>query len=236
MNTQTNDLKNHIIRNNKIIGGSILSLAFFIIVALAGGILYNYIFDISLQLWVILAGTLLDFALIIIILVFGHKMKAYILGPLASISMFLLGFYGLGYGINQFVSNHELIKLTAIFFIPAASMVLIGALAYFNVLKINKITPIMITLFITIIVLMLVSWFSSHQLIFTIISGVGFLLTLCYMAIDWLIIIKFNNNFKKLTPEQQSVGELIKWSIYFGYRLAFDYIYAFIYLSNFFGK
>ncbi|QBF34674.1 hypothetical protein EG856_01930 [Mycoplasmopsis phocirhinis] len=237
MNT-TNNFKAQINTNNKIIAGSVLSFAIGLIVAILGAITFtttfSYISQNALSLPFLIVGSIIDFILVMIILFIGPKMKSYIIAPLATISMFLVGYFTLGYIFHFTDVSQDIVKLIAIFFIPAAAMLLMATLAYFNVIKLNKILPVSLFVLITLFILILVSWFSSQQLIFTLISALGFLLTVLYMGIDWIIIIKFNRNFKNLSPEQQSNSELVKWSIYFGYKLAWDFIYAVVYIYQLF--
>ncbi|MCS4536711.1 MULTISPECIES: MAG0110 family membrane protein [unclassified Mycoplasma] len=233
-----NNFKTRASGGNRIIAGSLLTFAIGLIFAIIGAITFTttvkYLPQSIFSFAFLLTGSIINFILVMVIMLVGPKMKAYVLGPLASISMFLVGYFVLSYVFYFSKPSQDLIKLIAIFFIPAAAMLLMGVLAYYNLIKLNKLLPISMFVLVTFIILVIVSWFSSGKLIFTLVSAFGFLLTVIYMGIDWIIIIKFNHNYKNLSPDAQSNAELIKWSMYFGYKLAWDFIYAVVYISELF--
>ncbi|TQC51489.1 hypothetical protein E1I18_02275 [Mycoplasmopsis mucosicanis] len=232
--------KESIKNSNKIVAGSIITFAIGIVIALAGGIvfasfasLFESFAQISIM-WYVIANVV-DFALILVILLAGPRMKSYILAPLVAISLFLLGFLDLGYVLVRFAS--EPFKIAGIFFIPAVAMIVIGALAAadkINITKVNILIAIIMPIFLIFVV---VSFFvSNRNVIFTIISGFGFLLVILYMFIDWWFIFSFNKYYKSLDDENRTTELAARYSIYFGFKLTFDFVYAITYLASFLRK
>ncbi|WP_029608671.1 MAG0110 family membrane protein [Mycoplasma simbae] len=222
---------------NKIISGSILSFAINLILAILGGIAFllftkttngTYKFEpISFMI-----ATVLSIILIFTVMMWGPKMKVWVLAPLTTASMLLIGYTILGIVFLTYEIDGNIWKLMTLFFIPTAGMLIAGTLAFFNKINIGKISTVAIFGSIFLFIFAIVSWFVTSRILFTLISTLGIALVFLYMMIDWYIILKFNKHFNTLEPESQSKSEVAKWSLYFGYRLSYDFVIAISYLNN----
>lgn len=225
---------------NTILCGSLISFGVYLTIAIFGGITFtlniSYLLSNTWSVFVYIIAAVLSMALLFAILITGPFWNVYALGIFSAISMFFVGFLTLGYVFNRFLTLQvETWKILSVLFIPAAVMMLTGTLAYFNLINFKKVWIILILLFITSIIIALTIFFvSNRNLVYALYSLVACAIFAAYMAVDWYLITRFNKKYKELGNEFLSLKKAIKMSMYFGFKLSYDYVMIVYYISRFF--
>ncbi|WP_084489761.1 MAG0110 family membrane protein [Mycoplasmopsis lipofaciens] len=223
------------LKGNVFLGATILWFAYAMMIAILAAIIVfanaNTIgkFFISRPIIWIVAG-IVGFVLLMITFFMGHRMNFWILLPLVTIDMIFLGTVVLGTALLYALSNFDWLKTFAVFFIPIAVMMLMGTLAVFNIIKLDKLWVAALIISITLLVLMIVSFFVLNETMYMLYVGLGFILICLYMGIDWILIIKLNQTYKSDFLTKDTISEILRISLFYGFKLAYDYIYAVYYL------
>lgn len=225
---------------NTILCGSLISFGIYLTIAIFGGITFtlnkSYLLSNTWSMIVYIIAAILSTALLFAILITGPLWNVYVLGIFSAISMFFVGFLTLGYVFNRFLTLEvETWKILSVLFIPAAVMMLTGTLAYYNLINFKKVWITLILLFITSIIIALTIFFVSNKnLVYVLYSLVACAIFAAYMAIDWFLITRFNRKYKELGNEFLSLKNAIKMSMYFGFKLSYDYVMIVYYISRIF--
>ncbi|AIA29750.1 hypothetical protein MCAL160_0109 [Mycoplasmopsis californica HAZ160_1] len=221
---------------NKVIVGSIIVFALNLILAIAAGMIFVNFFAKSTKIFipVFTISLILEIILVIIFFAFGLRMPIYISIPYTAITSIVLGIFILSAISFSGLGSININLLLASLFIPLVAMLILGTLAYFMKINVTFLSIVISVLLVTTLVFLIVVWFVSRSWATTMFSFLGLALMLAYMALDWYLIVKFNNNFKSYENQEQSKLLWLKYSIYFGFRLFYDYIYAAYYIYNLF--
>ncbi|WP_406614942.1 MAG0110 family membrane protein [Mycoplasmopsis hyopharyngis] len=165
------------------------------------------------------------FVLSIIISFFSHKMSK---GWLISVLTFFALFWGILLIpiINHFLSQ-PIAKSLALLLIPSVTMLLVGILAYFNVINFSKVWPIIIAISIALGIVILITFLTNDSFVQRklnlLIAVLGFIIIVLYMGIDFMLISK-RGRFIEEYDVQVEKDFLMKQGILFGFHLATDFI------------
>lgn len=197
----------------------------------------NYIFMIIFSCVTFIAITIEFFV--------GPKMNFWLQLFVVTISMIGIGVVVLSVGLFNLVlafspgdnvnSTLVLIKILSIILAPLLLMGLFGILGMYDLIKVNVWTIASIIFAIGFFFIFFLSFFVFNSWIRALFPALGFMLMLCYMALDWFCITKINKAYNMTIQRDDMLKkEMFKLSLYFGFRLSFDYIYMLIYLIQIF--
>ncbi|QSF13937.1 MAG0110 family membrane protein [Mycoplasma sp. Mirounga ES2805-ORL] len=162
---------------------------------------------------------------------FGMRMNFWVLLPIVTFLMFWFGIGALGALLQYAAQNINWSVLFLILLVPAIITTVTGFLAFYNKINIANLWVPMITLAISMLIVGLLSFFFLFsKFLYTVYLLLGVALMVIYMAFDWFLIIKFDSVYKRLDPESQSKIKVAQIGLFFGFKLAYDYIYLTIYL------
>nr|WP_307923407.1 hypothetical protein [Mycoplasmopsis bovis]QUE42848.1 hypothetical protein HYD84_00075 [Mycoplasmopsis bovis] len=126
--------------------------------------------------------------------------------------------------------NLPLAQTFGVIIAPIVIMAIMAILAYFDLIKIKIAYALTIFIFISFLFIWIISSFIFSSWLYSLIPAFGFALMVCYMAIDWWLISRYNKAFNATVSNEATKKEFMKLTIYFGFKLAYDYLWALIYL------
>ncbi|WP_051590820.1 MAG0110 family membrane protein [Mycoplasmopsis felifaucium] len=237
---------------NFILGASIIWFFYGITIAIVSAICalfvmkaINFNFDKS---WM----TILYISIPTFIIVFVYSAMGPRMNFFAQLVMYTLSMIGLGISLfaGVFVklvfsfsgylktsqSNFYVIAETlAVFIIPLIGLLIIGVLAYFDKIKMKLLNTILILLGVSLFVVFLFSFLIFNSFMAALFPVIGLALMMCYLALDMWTITRFNKAYKETMNKTTELNQMIfRHCIYFGFRLAYDYVLAVFYLWQLF--
>lgn len=242
-------LKNPVkMKKNSLLALSMIWFAYFLIIAVAfsSAIIWQqkaiisfikkYINDFTF-LVITITVFIAFFVFSIVISFISHKLSK---GWLISI----LTFFALLWGIllipiiNHFI-NQPIAKSLALLLIPSVTMLLVGILAYYNVINFDKVWPIIIAIIIALGIVILITFLTkdsfAQRKLNLLIAVLGFILIMLYMGIDFMLISRTGRFINEYDVEVEK-DFLMKQGILFGFHLATDFIvlirYSLVILSS----
>ncbi|EIN14840.1 Hypothetical protein, predicted transmembrane protein [Mycoplasmopsis agalactiae 14628] len=177
--------------------------------------------------------------LIFIEFIVGPKMNFWVQLVIITLSMILLGIVLLSFALVELlatfstgvsIDNLAIAKTFGVILLPVAILSIMAVLAYFDLIKIKFVYAIIIFLTISFFFIFILSVFIFNSWINALFPSIGFALMISYMAFDWWLITRYNKAFNASVSNDSTKKEFMKLTIYFGFKLAYDYIYALIYL------
>lgn len=184
----------------------------------------------------------LSFLLIIFIFVefiVGPRMSFWTQLVIITLSMVLFGIVVLSFAIVELLEtfakgaqniNLPLAQTFGVIIAPIVIMAIMAILACFDLIKIKIAYALTIFIFISFLFIWIISSFIFSSWLYSLIPAFGFALMVCYMAIDWWLISRYNKAFNATVSNEATKKEFMKLTIYFGFKLAYDYLWALIYL------
>lgn len=225
-------------------GATLLWFGLFFILAIAGAFLMafygpdvvNYVYTLSLYTQIfIIAGSLATlFIIAMITMIFGYKFKWWLLLIFASIlSLFvggivmLIAFAGLAIANDNTIDISVAWKFTVLLFIPASAFIFSGVLSSINRLNEKFIYVLISISFFALLISITVGFFIRRNWLDVLILSIAFILMYLYIIIDMYYIHKLSKHFKN--PDNADKKEFLRLSIFFGFRLFYDYMVALYY-------
>ncbi|UUD35208.1 Bax inhibitor-1 family protein [Mycoplasmopsis caviae] len=240
-NNDLNIVDNTLVRKNTFLGYTLLWFTFCMVISFttAFAATYNMVTVVNYFVnhyysWIL--GGVLTIALLFIYMFLGPKMHLGISIPIVTIIMMGFGLFALSVPLYYAKYTLDWWKLYLVLFLPAGFMLIMGTLAATNKINLSMLWVPLIVLFVAIITLSIVSWFVFSDWLVSLISGLGVLLMVIYMGIDWLLINKFNKVYSDFINTEETKKEMIRMSLFFGFKLAYDYIYCVLYLIRLFSN
>ncbi|MCE6114896.1 MAG0110 family membrane protein [Mycoplasmopsis agalactiae] len=177
--------------------------------------------------------------LIFIEFIVGPKMNFWAQLVIITLSMMLLGIVLLSFALVELLGTFAtgssieypaLAKTFGVILLPIVILSIMAILAYFDLIKIKFVYAIIIFLTISFFFIFILSAFIFNSWINALFPSIGFALMISYMAFDWWLITRYNKAFNATVSNDSTRKEFMKLTIYFGFKLAYDYIYALVYL------
>lgn len=241
-----------IAKKRSITGASLLWFVYSIVIAFTSAIVtlvltknINFSSEAD-RPWIIAVGavSLITLVLICVEMFMGARLNFGVQLTLITLSMIGFGFAVLSFGLKALVitvfersandSALTIMKILGVLFLPIAILGVIAILEHYNKIKIKLVYTLIIMIFISMLFIYFMSFFIMRNWISAVYPMLGFTLMMLYMAADWWIISKYNKAYEKTQTDDELVRKhIIKVSIYFGFKLAVDYIWAIMYLIKF---
>lgn len=184
--------------------------------------------------WII--GGILTIILLFVYMFLGPRMHIGVSIPMVMIIMMGFGLFALSIPLYYAKETMAWWKLYLVLFLPAGFMFIMGALAATNKVDLSKIWIPIIAVAVTMLILGIVTWFVFSKYLVALISALGVLLMALYMGFDWYFISKYNKVYNNFMNDEETKKEMIKLSLFFGFKLAYDYIYCVLYLIRLFSN
>lgn len=224
---------------NALLGAALLWFGYSLLIAFVTAILtlvyiepISQFFDKHLYGW--LAIGLVTLAITCVCLWVGNKMPFWALLIFVTLSMIGIGFSVLSLGLYEALHTFNWKGMFLVLLIPAGAIILFGLLARFNLINMSIVWVTILICLGIMFVVFIVSFFVMNYWLYALYITLGLVVTFLYMAVDWYLIMRFNKEMAYYVDNSEKEKAVIKIGLYFGVRLALDYIYAFLYLIKLF--
>ncbi|WP_029513452.1 MAG0110 family membrane protein [Mycoplasmopsis primatum] len=179
----------------------------------------------------------------IVELFWGPKINFWVQIILITVLMICIGILVLSFALIELIKllsastiNDEsgyllIVKTMAVILAPTFLLAVLSIFIYFNLFKQKILWAFLTAFLLSLLAIFLASFFIWNSILAGIYSALSLALVSLYLAIDWFVIIKTNEAYSKLTQHNKSTDKFFRQTtIYFGFKLAYDYILVLIYL------
>ncbi|VEU78132.1 MAG0110 family membrane protein [Mycoplasmopsis columbinasalis] len=109
--------------------------------------------------------------------------------------------------------------------VPLGLMIIAAIFAAYEIIKLKFAYTMLIALFLTTLIISLVSIFAFHKPLMIVWSLLSILLGFIYLYIDWVYVMRSNQFFKDAIMSDQTKKEITVAGMFFGFKIAFDLFY-----------
>lgn len=228
------------VSKNKLLASAFIWFGYSMFIAFLTGIITTYAISWKTDtigtagIAVMLTFGILGVISLFIELFFGWRMNFYVQLVFVTFGMMFLGFTVVSLIILFTVANKTVEYLLYSISIPMLLFILFGFLSYYNKIKIKPVYILLIIMAIVMLISTIVGFFVFSRWFEMFYVTLSVFIYSLILLIDIYMISNANRYFNEQMNTKNTNKEIMKLSIYFGFKIAYDCIYLIYYLFRIF--